>query len=123
MTAQQMSDAMQSGVLEFHNHTYNLHYLVNGKAAALVVSDADLEDDFERMNVVFTEATLPSPAAIAYPYGQHDQRLRQYAKKHGQHLGLTTEIGLAEKGSDPMRVKRLIVFPSISREQFAKMLP
>ena len=46
---------------------------------------------------------------LAYPYGDFDQRVVRATRKAGYDAALTCEFGRVVKGSDPLRMKRVVI--------------
>jgi peptidoglycan/xylan/chitin deacetylase (PgdA/CDA1 family)/GT2 family glycosyltransferase/protein-L-isoaspartate O-methyltransferase len=63
-----------------------------------------------------------SCTSIAAPFGEASDRFLRIARRCGYRLGVTTESGFAQLGSDPLRLPRLEVAGDWSLDQFADAL-
>ncbi|HSP15671.1 MAG TPA: polysaccharide deacetylase family protein [Thermoanaerobaculia bacterium] len=55
---------------------------------------------------------------LAYPYGDYDHRLKAAVAKAGYAAALTCEFGKVIQGSDPLRMKRLVIDKRIDFAEF-----
>jgi len=53
--------------------------------------------------------------AIAYPNGDHDERIVNLAYRAGFRIGFTTVRGVLDAGDDPMRIRRINIHNSAAR--------
>jgi peptidoglycan/xylan/chitin deacetylase (PgdA/CDA1 family) len=69
-------------------------------------TDAVIEAELEGSRDVITEWTGKTPDTLAYPNGDHDDRVVAATRAAGYRLGFTTETGHHVSGSDPLRIRR-----------------
>lgn len=59
---------------------------------------------------------------LAYPYGDYNERVMQAAEAAGYEAGLTCNFGPVEKGSNPYRLKRVVLLEKTTFASFRKLL-
>ena len=69
-----------------------------------------LRDDLERSRDAISELTGEIPRFIAYPYGRHNEWVREAAKRAGFSLGFSVESGFNRVGQAPFSIRRIDVF-------------
>lgn len=69
-------------------------------------TNAVIEAELEGSRDVLTEWTGKAPDTLAYPNGDHDDRVVAAARAAGYRLAFTTEAGNHIPGSDPLRIRR-----------------
>ncbi|HEY6124180.1 MAG TPA: polysaccharide deacetylase family protein [Steroidobacteraceae bacterium] len=69
-------------------------------------SDAVIEAELEGSRDILIEWTGKRPATLAYPNGDHDERVVAAARAAGYRVAFTTETGPHVPGSDLLRVRR-----------------
>ena len=52
---------------------------------------------------------LPRPRSFAYPYGEHDKRVREAVRAAGFAMAFTVAAGRARSGTDPLAIPRFEV--------------
>src|SRR5262249_48858559 len=87
-------------VLELGSHTRTHAELTR-------LSDDELRTELDDAVLDLERLGLPAPRFLAYPYGDHDERVRSAAVPY---LGaFTVDPGLAVAGVDPRRIPRISV--------------
>jgi len=56
---------------------------------------------------------------LAYPYGEHDAAIEQEAAEDGYAIGLTSEVGVNTRSTNPLRLKRFPITSDTTLEQFS----
>ena len=69
-------------------------------------TDAVIEAELEGSRDVITEWTGRKPDTLAYPNGDHDDRVVTAARKAGYRVAFTTETGHHVPGTDALRIRR-----------------
>jgi peptidoglycan/xylan/chitin deacetylase (PgdA/CDA1 family) len=69
-------------------------------------TDAVIEAELEGSRDVLTEWTGRKPDTLAYPNGDHDDRVVAAARAAGYRVAFTTETGSHIPGSDALRIRR-----------------
>jgi len=59
---------------------------------------------------------------LAYPYGDYDSRVAEASKNAGYDGALTCDFGEVRKGSDPYRMKRVVIYEKTSFSEFRRLL-
>jgi len=120
---EEMKTLSGKGVLEFQNHTFAAHYLIDGQRPALTEWPEDLiVKDLEDLDNAFAEHGLARPVAVAYPYGAYNDTVLSGVKKTGLRMGFTVEQGRVTANSDRLRLPRMIIFPGTSIEKFSALM-
>ncbi|HHY37445.1 MAG TPA: polysaccharide deacetylase family protein [Clostridia bacterium] len=120
---EEMKTLSGKGVLEFQNHTFAAHYLIDGQHPALTEWPENLiVKDLKDLDNAFAEHGLARPVAVAYPYGAYNDVVVGAVKEAGLKMGFTVERGRVSTNSDRFRLPRMIVFPGTSIEKFAALV-
>lgn len=112
----------REGRMVVASHTFSAHYEVNGRPVAEGWDEDRARADLERLAAAYRDHSLTAPTAIAYPYGSAPPALVAAAKEAGYRLGFTGERGRVRPGDDPLRLKRLPVFPWMSLDRFRRLV-
>ena len=115
MSWAQMQEMEGSGLVEFHNHTFNLHRDVNGKPALVARLDGEGEEAFKyrvrgdliQARRLIEEHFQRSPNALSFPYGAWDQAVMEAAIDTGHRVFPTYHWGYAD-GNSPVLPRILI---------------
>lgn len=59
---------------------------------------------------------------IAYPYGDYDENLAANTKKAGYDAALTCDFGAVKRGSDPLKMRRVVIDDQMDFAAFRKYL-
>lgn len=96
---------------DIESHSLSHPFLTRGR-------NADLDDDayakwlhreLVESKRLLEKHTGKSVDFIAYPYGDYDHRVAAAAGRAGYTAALTCEFGKVVRGSDPLRMKRLVI--------------
>lgn len=102
---------MQEGGADIQSHTFSHPYLTRGR-------QIDLDDEqyatWLRKELVDSKRKIEKETGrpvefLAYPYGDFDTRVAASVAKAGYAAALTCEAGRVRKGSDPFRMKRVVI--------------
>ena len=111
LTGPQMHDMVAADRFEIGSHTRTHADLTR-------VSDEDLRDEVDESMHDLERLGLPTPRFLAYPFGDHDERVRSAAKRY---LGaFTVDPGLMVAGSDPLRIPRISVRTGTTPERLVR---
>ncbi len=91
MTWSEINEMHQSGLIEFQNHSYNMHSAKNGgrKGISKKYKESDSEykkllvDDLCKTQKLFMENCSFEPTAVAYPYGAYSKNTLKIVKECG----------------------------------------
>lgn len=122
LTWQQVRALAGSGVFEIQGHTHAAHDQAGGVPLLLTWTDRQIQADYDTMIARFTAAGFNSPIALAYPFGRYSERALTVYRQAGVRLGFTVEHGYVRRGDDPLKLKRLIVWPGLSQCQFGALV-
>ena len=75
--------------------------------------DATVAHELGESRRVVGERTGVAPSLLAYPNGDHDDRVAAAARRAGYGWAFTVEPGWYRDGTDPMRVPRIVVTPAM----------
>ncbi|HKO54792.1 MAG TPA: polysaccharide deacetylase family protein, partial [Thermoanaerobaculia bacterium] len=103
----QMSDA---GV-DIQSHSLNHPFLTQRRHASLddKAYGAWLEKELAESRRILERQTGKKVSFIAYPYGDYDTKVAKAAAAAGYEAALTCDFGKVKKGSDPLRMRRVII--------------
>jgi peptidoglycan/xylan/chitin deacetylase (PgdA/CDA1 family)/protein-L-isoaspartate O-methyltransferase len=88
----------------------------------LALSSSDILREAAGSRALIERALGTPCTSIAAPFGEASDRFLRIAQRCGYRLGVTTEPGFAQLGSDPLRLPRLEVTGGLSLDQFADAL-
>jgi len=128
MSYEQIGILQQSGLFQFHSHTYNLHRIVPlsskggvGYAATSRVwlteqarrENAEekterLRIDFSRQDELLSSVDINS-VILFYPYGETNRDLISIAKEAGMQAAFTVKTGLVTADCDIFRLPRITI--------------
>ncbi|MHA7966262.1 polysaccharide deacetylase family protein [Paenibacillus sp. CAU 1782] len=109
-----------SDVFEFANHTHHFHQRRGTDASKLTLTaDEEFRHDLLECNKL---PQLNSRDVFAYPFGLYESRNVEVLKQSGFTLAFTTEQGLNDRGTDPLRLKRNVVPYFMDLDAFARIL-
>ncbi len=103
-------------VFEFHSHTHNMHYYVEGRPVLLVEESEKVLEDLKRSR------ELLAAWALSYPFGAYNDEIIELTKKAGYRMAFTIKSGHVYPGDDLFRLRRLGVYPETGMDEFAKIL-
>lgn len=116
MTKEDLTDI--SDVFEYANHTKAFHQRTNESTSLMMeasdeefAKDLDLCNEFVQVKDVF-----------AYPFGLFNDRNVSLLKKKGFILAFTSETGLNDQQTDPLRLKRNAIPYFIELDAFKKII-
>jgi len=105
-------------VFSFGNHTDALHVRGTAGPALLSVSAEAFIVDLRRC-----EEWTTQKGVFAYPFGAVGEVAPPALAREGFSLGFTTEPGLNDAATDPLRLRRNVVPRDAGLDQFAALLP
>ena len=70
------------------------------------LSDSELADEIEEGCKALERHGLGRPRCFAYPYGEHDPRVREAVRQAGMTAAFTVEPGRVRSGQDPFSIPR-----------------
>ena len=59
---------------------------------------------------------------VAYPYGDYNTRVAEATSAAGYDAGLTCNFGAVEKGSNPFRMNRVVIYEKTTFSEFRKLV-
>lgn len=142
LSAAQIREMQDSGLIEFGSHTYALHTGIRanpqGNVEPAAVSRAFLpeagryEADAAYRGRVRQDLALNSeriealtgrrPRVVVWPYGSHNQTTDRFARELGMPYGLTLEVGLNTPDVPLERMRRLLVTHDFTTADLARTL-
>lgn len=110
LTWKQVRDMAEAGV-DIQSHSLSHPYLTHRRHASL--DDKAYREWLERELLeskrVLERETRREVEFLAYPYGDYDRRLASFVARAGYAAALTCDYGRVTRGSDPMRLKRVVI--------------
>lgn len=123
---------LKSNIIEFQNHTYNLHSNSNGRTGCMKKSNESLEnyktllsEDINKLQTEFKEHTDYVPNTFTYPFGGVSKGSTDILKSLGFKASLSCSSGInyISKNPDCLYLLKRNNRPSyISSEQFFRKL-
>lgn len=114
MTKDNIREMHNSGLVEFGNHSYNLHS-TSGRFGTCKMPDESAEsyrkmlyEDLKKADDIITEATGEKPCALVYPYGMISPESYEVANELGYNIlfSCTEGINRIHAGDDRYLLKR-----------------
>jgi peptidoglycan/xylan/chitin deacetylase (PgdA/CDA1 family) len=101
ITWDQIAEMDESGLVEFQNHSYNLHKVCNGRYGCGQKSNETflqyenfLEEDIMILQEKLEAVIGTAPNTFAYPYGKYNDNTDKILKKLGFKASLTVKYGV-----------------------------
>ena len=110
LTWKQVKTMSDAGV-DIQSHSYSHPFLTRRRHATLdekQYNDWLVKELFESKKVLESQ-TGRTVSFLAYPYGDYDQRVAATAARAGYTAALTCDFGPVKRGSDPLRMKRMVI--------------
>jgi GT2 family glycosyltransferase/peptidoglycan/xylan/chitin deacetylase (PgdA/CDA1 family) len=104
MSEQQIAELSRGG-FEVLSHTIS-------HSALTQVDDERLEEELTESQRELQKMTGHAVSGISYPYGAHDARVREAARRAGYKFGFTVEPQMAHHAPDDMTIGRFKVSPT-----------
>lgn len=95
--------AMAREGCSFHSHT-------RSHASLTELDDAGLAEELAGSRAALADLLGSPPRYIAYPYGLHDSRVVEAARRAGYDAGFSVLPGFNVRGTDRFRLRRIDVF-------------
>lgn len=106
---------MAEAGVDIQSHTHTHPFLTRG-------SDATVRFELEESRRILEAKTGKPVRFLAYPYGDYDRRIAAATREAGYDAGLTCDFGPVRRGSDPFRMKRVVIYEKTSFATFRKLL-
>jgi peptidoglycan/xylan/chitin deacetylase (PgdA/CDA1 family) len=110
MTWKQVKEMSDAGV-DIQSHSLSHPFLTQRRHSSLAEADYQqwLQTELSESKRVLEHETGRSVSFLAYPYGDYDSHVAASAAKAGYTAALTCDYGRVKRGSDPLRMKRVII--------------
>jgi peptidoglycan/xylan/chitin deacetylase (PgdA/CDA1 family) len=123
LTWKQVKEMADAGV-DIQSHSYSHPFLTRKRHEAL--DDRAYADWLDR-ELVQSKKTLEKETGrtisfLAYPYGDFDRHLTAAVTRAGYSAALTCEFGRVRQGSDPLRMKRMVIDKQMDFASFRRYL-
>lgn len=122
LTASEIQEMQQSGLIEFGSHTYAMHQYVGGAPLLRTSSTEAIAADLTQEEAVFQQIGIPPSTAITYPYGVYNQRAIAAVQQTGLKLAFTIKPGKVTRDSAKFELHRMTVRGDISVSAFAELI-
>ena len=103
-----IADALPEGVVEFQNHSYNLHSIAKGRKGSAKKSGESLEaytkllkEDVMKLQDKFQTICFYTPNTFTYPYGTISKVSKDILKELGFKATLSCKEGINQISKDP----------------------
>jgi peptidoglycan/xylan/chitin deacetylase (PgdA/CDA1 family) len=110
LTWKQIKEMADAGV-DIESHSYSHPFLTRRRHESLDGKQYAewLQHELRESKRVLQHETGRAVAFLAYPYGDYDHVVAQSVAKAGYDGALTCEFGRITRGSDPLRLKRVVI--------------
>ena len=110
MTWKQVKEMADAGV-DVQSHSLSHPFLTQRRHSSLDdrVYAAWLQRELAESKKILERETGHDVEFLAYPYGDYDRHLAANVAKAGYAAALTCDYGRVKRGSDPLRMKRMVV--------------
>jgi peptidoglycan/xylan/chitin deacetylase (PgdA/CDA1 family) len=110
LTWKQIKQMADAGV-DIQSHSYSHPFLTKRRHESLddAAYGAWLQRELVESKKILERETGRSVQFLAYPYGDYDHYLAAAVARAGYSAALTCDFGRVRKGSDPLRMKRVVI--------------
>jgi peptidoglycan/xylan/chitin deacetylase (PgdA/CDA1 family) len=110
LTWKQVKEMSDAGV-DIQSHTLSHPYLTQKRHASLPEQQYQewLQRELAESRRILQHETGRDVSFLAYPYGDYDHRVARAAARAGYAGALTCDFGRVRSGSDPLRLKRVVI--------------
>jgi peptidoglycan/xylan/chitin deacetylase (PgdA/CDA1 family) len=123
LTSKQIREMSDNGV-DIQSHTYSHSFLTAKRHSSLGPSQysawlrRELQGSREQL-----EAITGKPVRfLAYPYGDYDDALARRTAAAGYEAALTADFGSVKPGSDPFKLRRVVIYVDTNFAEFRRHL-
>ena len=123
LTWKQVKEMSDAGV-DIQSHSLSHPFLTQRRHAGLDERTYSewLQRELADSKKILERETGKDVAFLAYPYGDYDHRVAATAAKAGYTVALTCNYGRVRRGSDPLRMKRMVIDKKMDFAAFRKYL-
>jgi peptidoglycan/xylan/chitin deacetylase (PgdA/CDA1 family) len=110
LTWKQVKEMSDAGV-DIQSHSLSHPFLTQRRHSALAEAPYQqwLQNELAESRRILKKETGKDVQFLAYPYGDYDHRVAAASARAGYAGALTCDFGRVRKGSDPLRMKRVVV--------------
>lgn len=108
MHSHPLMDASQLRKLSSQQFSLHSHSLLHHDLTRL--DTVSLEQDLRGSRALIADIAGQAPAYLAYPYGRHNESVRNAAERAGFGAAFSVESGFNRPGESAYRIRRLDVF-------------
>lgn len=108
MPPHRLMDAIQLRKLSAQGFSLHSHSLLHHDLTTLDMST--LEQDLRDSRILIADITGHEPEYLAYPYGRHNEAVRNAVQRVGFAMAFSVESGFNRAGENAYQVRRLDVF-------------
>lgn len=123
LTWDQIREMANRGV-DIQSHSYSHPFLTARRHSSFGKARYAewLEKELAGSKAAIERETGTKVRFLAYPYGDYDSKVAENAGKLGYDAALTCDFGPVRQGSDPLRMKRVVIYENTSFETFRRLL-
>ena len=114
LTWKEVREMADAGV-DVQSHSFSHPFLTRR-------SDEALRRELAESKKVIESKTGKPVRFVAYPYGDYNTRVAEATSAAGYDAGLTCNFGAVEKGSNPFRMNRVVIYEKTSFAEFRKLV-
>ena len=108
--------------VDIQSHTLSHAYLTKRRGVYAGAYPNWVRSELEESKRIIEQQTGRAVRFLAYPYGDYDAQVAAYASQSGYDAGLTCDFGPVKKGSNPFRMKRVVIRKETTFAEFRSLL-
>lgn len=123
LTWNQIREMADEGAL-IESHTLSHAFLTRARQRSLSETAYRrwLEDELVGSKKIIEKETGRDVRYLAYPYGDYNEDVARSTSAAGYEAGLTCDFGPVKPGTDPFRMKRVVIRKNTSFDEFRRLL-
>jgi peptidoglycan/xylan/chitin deacetylase (PgdA/CDA1 family) len=125
---EEIEEMHNSGLAEFHNHTYDLHNIDKRRGALPCKYESDeeyrelLKNDLGKLNEAYKQHLGYAPTAFACPFGAFNDRMKEALRYAGFAVIFTSQQKINKLTGDPEELLKLNRFLRVHGKSVDKLL-
>lgn len=113
MKPAQIAELSHSGLVEIGSHGLEHRKLTT-------LNEVEVQRELTRSRRILEKITGRQVYSFCYPYGDHNQKIREMTRVAGYRFGVATDMGPAKFSKDLFCIRRIQIFPNTPIRQFRR---